>query len=214
MCTDHNWINNAIRKIEADFQRSADTHLFKLDLPSLDGIDIYLKDESTHPTGSLKHRLARSLFLYAICNGWIGPETTVIESSSGSTAVSEAYFARLLGLPFIAVMPKCTARKKIEQIEFYGGKAHLVDRSDQIYAESHRLAKELNGHYMDQFTYAERATDWRGNNNIAKLYLQPNETRRAPRTKLDRDEPRNRRHVGHHRSLYPLPKAGHQVVRG
>ncbi|MGR5095442.1 PLP-dependent cysteine synthase family protein [Vibrio maritimus] len=167
MCTDHQWINNAVRKIEADFQRSADTHLIKLDLPSIDGIDVYLKDESTHPTGSLKHRLARSLFLYAICNGWIGPETTVIESSSGSTAVSEAYFARLLGLPFIAVMPKCTARKKIEQIEFYGGKAHLVDRSDQIYAESRRLAEELNGHYMDQFTYAERATDWRGNNNIA-----------------------------------------------
>lgn len=43
----------------------------------------------------------------------------------------------------------------------------MVDRSDQIYAESHRLAQELNGHYMDQFTYAERATDWRGNNNIA-----------------------------------------------
>ncbi|MEC4606543.1 hypothetical protein VST22_26585, partial [Bacillus paranthracis] len=29
------------------------------------------------------------------------------------------------------------------------------------------MAQELNGHYMDQFTYAERATDWRGNNNIA-----------------------------------------------
>ncbi|KAB0481442.1 PLP-dependent cysteine synthase family protein [Vibrio sp. IB15] len=167
MCTDHQWINNAIRKIEADYQRSADTHLIKLDLPSIEGIDIYLKDESTHPTGSLKHRLARSLFLYAICNGWVGPETTIIESSSGSTAVSEAYFARLLGLPFIAVMPKCTAKKKIEQIEFYGGQAHLVDRSDQIYDESRRLAAELNGHYMDQFTYAERATDWRGNNNIA-----------------------------------------------
>ncbi|SUG16419.1 lyase [Salmonella enterica subsp. arizonae] len=27
-----------------------------------------------------------------------------------------------------------------------------------------QLAHELNGHYMDQFTYAERATDWRGNN--------------------------------------------------
>ncbi|MFA0372678.1 cysteine synthase, partial [Vibrio sp. 10N.222.54.F6] len=24
MCTDHQWINNAIRKIEADYQRSAD----------------------------------------------------------------------------------------------------------------------------------------------------------------------------------------------
>ncbi|EGR0514758.1 PLP-dependent cysteine synthase family protein [Vibrio cholerae] len=167
MCTDHQWINSAIRKIEADYQRSADTHLIKLDLPCVSGVDIYLKDESTHPTGSLKHRLARSLFLYGLCNGWIGPKTTIIESSSGSTAVSEAYFARLLGLPFIAVMPKCTARKKIEQIQFYGGKAHLVDRSDQIYAESHRLAKELKGHYMDQFTYAERATDWRGNSNIA-----------------------------------------------
>lgn len=167
MCVDRNWINQAIGKIESDFQRSADTHLIKLDLPHLVGIDIYLKDESTHPTGSLKHRLARSLFLYALSNGWIGPETTVIESSSGSTAVSEAYFARLLGLRFIAVMPKSTATKKIEQIQFYGGEAHLVERSDQIYAESHRLAEELNGHYMDQFTYAERATDWRGNNNIA-----------------------------------------------
>ncbi|MGL6261682.1 PLP-dependent cysteine synthase family protein [Vibrio sp. WXL210] len=167
MCTDHQWIKSAIQKLDADFQRSADTHLIKLDLPSLSGVDIYLKDESTHPTGSLKHRLARSLFLYAICNGWVGPNTPIIESSSGSTAVSEAYFARLLGLPFIAVMPKTTAKKKIEQIEFYGGRAHLVDRSDEIYAESHRLAKELGGHYMDQFTYAERATDWRGNNNIA-----------------------------------------------
>ncbi|GAK85043.1 cysteine synthase B [Vibrio ponticus] len=167
MSTQREWTNNAIRKIEADYQRSADTHLIKLDLPCIAGIDLYLKDESTHPTGSLKHRLARSLFLYALSNGWVGPETTIIESSSGSTAVSEAYFARLLGLPFIAVVPQKTARKKIEQIEFYGGQAHFVERSDQIYAESRRLAKELNGHYMDQFTYAERATDWRGNNNIA-----------------------------------------------
>lgn len=172
MSHDPQWINSAIRKIEADFQRSADTHLIKLDLPSLDGIDIYLKDESTHPTGSLKHRLARSLFLYALCNGWIGQDTTVIESSSGSTAVSEAYFARLLGLPFIAVVPRKTARKKIEQIEFYGGRAHFVDSPGEIYAESRRLAKELNGHYMDQFTFAERATDWRGNNNIANSIFE------------------------------------------
>ncbi|GAB3527392.1 PLP-dependent cysteine synthase family protein [Photobacterium alginatilyticum] len=172
MSHDPQWINSAIRKIEADFQRSADTHLIKLDLPSLDGIDIYLKDESTHPTGSLKHRLARSLFLYALCNGWIGQDTTVIESSSGSTAVSEAYFARLLGLPFIAVVPRKTARKKIEQIEFYGGRAHFVDSPSEIYAESRRLAKELNGHYMDQFTFAERATDWRGNNNIANSIFE------------------------------------------
>ncbi|MBU2672797.1 PLP-dependent cysteine synthase family protein [Hafnia paralvei] len=161
------WVKHAISEIEADFQRSADTHLIRLNLPTFPGIYLYLKDESTHPTGSLKHRLARSLFLYGLCNGWIKEGTTVIEASSGSTAVSEAYFARLLNLPFIAVMPSCTARKKVEQIEFYGGRCHFVDHASQIYAVSEQLANELNGHYMDQFTNAERATDWRGNNNIA-----------------------------------------------
>ncbi|WP_299497306.1 PLP-dependent cysteine synthase family protein [uncultured Shewanella sp.] len=174
------WVNQAIEKIEADFQRSAETHLIKLEIPSLDGIDIYLKDESTHPTGSLKHRLARSLFLYALCNGWIREGTTIIESSSGSTAVSEAYFARLLGLPFIAVMPAKTAKKKAQQIEFYGGKCHFVDHSSQIYAESEKLASELNGHYMDQFTFAERATDWRGNNNIANAIFEQMQKERHP----------------------------------
>lgn len=176
----NSWVNQAIEKIEADFQRSADTHLIKLETPNLEGIDIYLKDESTHPTGSLKHRLARSLFLYALCNGWIKQGTTVIESSSGSTAVSEAYFARLLGLPFIAVMPSTTAKKKIQQIEFYGGQCHFVDHSSKIYAESERLAAQLNGHYMDQFTYAERATDWRGNNNIANSIFNQMEKEQYP----------------------------------
>lgn len=161
------WVKNAISEINADYQRSADTHLIRLALPAFPGIQLYLKDESTHPTGSLKHRLARSLFLYGLCNGWIQEGTTIIESSSGSTAVSEAYFARLLGLPFIAVMPASTARRKIEQIAFYGGRCHFVDSACEIYAASEKLARELNGHYMDQFTYAERATDWRGNNNIA-----------------------------------------------
>jgi cysteine synthase len=34
-------------------------------------VHVYLKDESVHPTGSRKHRLARSLFLYAVVNGQI-----------------------------------------------------------------------------------------------------------------------------------------------
>ena len=162
------WVANAIRQINADVHRSADTHLFKLTLPRLDGVDIYLKDESTHPTGSLKHRLARSLFLYALCNGKIKAGTTVVEASSGSTAVSEAYFARMIGVPFIAVIPKSTARSKIDQIEFYGGKVHYVDAAPQMHSASVELADAIGGFFMDQFTFAERATDWRGNNNIAE----------------------------------------------
>ncbi len=169
------WLSTAITRIEADFQRSADTHLIALPLPIFEdcGIDLYLKDESTHPTGSLKHRLARSLFLYALCNGWVAEDTTIIEASSGSTAVSEAYFAKLLGLPFIAVMPRSTSPEKVAQITFYGGRCHWVDKASDVYAEAQRLSDEAGGHYMDQFTYAERATDWRGNNNIAQsLFTQ------------------------------------------
>ncbi|MBB4099334.1 PLP-dependent cysteine synthase family protein [Sphingomonas kyeonggiensis] len=162
------WRIEAIRRIEADFNRSADTHLIRLDLPRYPGITLYLKDESSHPTGSLKHRLARSLFLYALCNGWIGPDTCIIEASSGSTAVSEAYFARMLGLRFIAVVPTSTAAPKLDAIRFHGGEIHAVDDPRTVYDVAYRLARETNGHYLDQFTYAERATDWRGNNNIAE----------------------------------------------
>ena len=133
------------------------------------GFYIYLKDESTHPTGSLKHRLARSLFLYALCNGHIREGTAVVEASSGSTAVSEAYFAQMIGVPFYAVMPRTTSAEKIAAIEHYGGQCHLIDDGRALYAEAASLAARLDGHYMDQFTFAERATDWRGNNNIAEL---------------------------------------------
>src|SRR5215207_4184583 len=152
------WADEAIRRIEADENRSADTHLHPFPLPPEWGINLYLKDESVHPTGSLKHRLARSLVLYGLCNNWINQSTTLVEASSGSTAVSEAYFARL--------------------IEFYGGQCKLVENPTTIYQVAADLADSCGGYYLDQFTYAERATDWRGNNNIAEsmfdqLSLEP-----------------------------------------
>jgi cysteine synthase A len=177
---DRAWLDEAVRRIQADANRSADTHLVHVPVPGLPEVDIYLKDESTHPTGSLKHRLARSLFLYALCNGELHADTTVIEASSGSTAVSEAYFARMLELPFIAVMPSSTSPEKIALIEREGGRCHLVDDAAQIYAEARRLEDELDGHYLDQFTFAERATDWRGNNNIAESIFEQMSRERHP----------------------------------
>ncbi|MDM7950389.1 PLP-dependent cysteine synthase family protein [Hydrogenophaga sp.] len=170
MSPSHDWTHRALALIAADHCRSADTHLIALPLPAWQarGIDLYLKDESTHPTGSLKHRLARSLFLYALCNGWLHEGTVVVEASSGSTAVSEAYFARLLGLPFVAVMPRNTSQEKVDQIHFHQGQCHFVETAGEVYEAARQIAQQQGGHYMDQFTYAERATDWRGNNNIAQ----------------------------------------------
>ena len=82
------WVREAVRRIDADFQRSSDTHLIPVALPGFAGISLYLKDESSHPTGSLKHRLARSLFLHALCNGWLHERSTVVAlpSSAGHAA--------------------------------------------------------------------------------------------------------------------------------
>ncbi|CAM5403337.1 PLP-dependent cysteine synthase family protein [Streptomyces californicus] len=43
------WLKEAVRKVQADANRSADTHLLRFPLPEQWGIDLYLKDESTTP---------------------------------------------------------------------------------------------------------------------------------------------------------------------
>ena len=173
---DRHWVDWAVTRLHADARSSADTHLLRLPTPASSPVDIYVKDESTHPTGSLKHRLARSLFLYALCNGDIDRGSTVVEASSGSTAISEAYFARLVGLPFVAVVARSTSPGKVALIEREGGRCEFVDSPGEVYDTARRLADELGGHYLDQFTNAERATDWRGNNNIAEsIFAQMDE---------------------------------------
>jgi cysteine synthase A len=164
------WNRRALRQLRLEAARSADTHLLHLAFPGFPGIDFYFKDEAAHPTGSLKHRLARSLFLYALCNGRLREGQPVVDASSGSTAISEAWFARLLGLPFIAVMPACTAPRKIADVQALGGHCDLVVDPTDVHARAAWHAARGACH-LDQFGLAERATDWRGNNNIAESIL-------------------------------------------
>ena len=164
------WIAQSLGHLRQEAARSADTHLLKLTFPGFPGIDFYFKDEAAHPTGSLKHRLARSLYLYALCNGRLRPGQPVVDASSGSTAISEGWFARLLGLEFTAVMPACTAPRKIADVQALGGQCDLVEDPAQVYERAAWHAAQGACH-LDQFGLAERATDWRGNNNIAESIL-------------------------------------------
>ena len=136
---DRDWVANAIGRIEADFIRSSDTHLLHAPAPGARPKSPCIsRTRSTHPTGSLKHRLARSLFLYGCAMVWIGPQHRGrggLERLDG--CVSEAYFARLLGLRFIAVMPRSTCGRRSPQIAFHGGERHFVDAAE-MYAESAR----------------------------------------------------------------------------
>ncbi|MBS0456197.1 MAG: PLP-dependent cysteine synthase family protein [Proteobacteria bacterium] len=164
---DRVWSRQALLVLEREALRSADTHLLRLDFPGFPDVAFYFKDEAAHPSGSLKHRLARSLYLYALCNGRLHEGQEVVDASSGSTAISEAWFARLLGLHFTAVMPASTAPGKIRELRALGAHCDLVEdasRTRERVAE--HVARGACG--LDQFGLAERATDWRGNNNIAE----------------------------------------------
>ncbi|MBS0557094.1 MAG: PLP-dependent cysteine synthase family protein [Proteobacteria bacterium] len=167
---DRDWVHAAIDALAREASRSADTHLLKIDLPGFPGIDFYFKDEAAHPTGSLKHRLARSLYLYALCNGRLHAGQSAVDASSGSTAIAEAWFARLLGLRFTAVMPACTAPAKIRAVETLGGTCDLVEDAGEVHARA-ALHAANGACHLDQFGLAERATDWRGNNNIAQSII-------------------------------------------
>ena len=178
--TGRQWVTRALSLIAADANRSADTHLHTFPLPEEHGIDLYLKDESVHPTGSLKHRLARSLVLYGLVNGEIVEGTTLVDATSGSTAISEAYFAQMLRLPFIAVMPRATSAAKIELIEKAGGRCHFVESAADVYAEAEALGHRPDHYYLDQFRNAAVVNDWRGNNTIASSIFEQMALERHP----------------------------------
>jgi cysteine synthase A len=77
-------------------------------------------------------------------------------------------------------MARTTSPEKVALIEREGGRCHLVDDAAEVYDVARRLADELGGHYLDQFTFAERATDWRGNNNIAESVFEQMGRERHP----------------------------------
>jgi cysteine synthase A len=168
---DRYWVAERINQLLAESAQCPDTPMRELRLSAFPRIRFLLKDETEHPTGSLKHRLARSLFLYALCSGRLQPGQGVIDASSGSTAISEAWFAQRLGVPFTAVMPRSTAVVKQRALAAIGGCCELVDPGIDCAARARELADATGACYLDQFGLASIATDWRGNNNIAHSLL-------------------------------------------
>ena len=151
---------------------ACETPLLELSLPALPGRRLLLKDESAHPTGSLKHRLARALLLQGIRSGAVGEGTPLFDASSGNTAIAEAWFAQLLRLPYFAVVPEGLSPGKQALIRQYGGELVVVPPGQCCKREAARLAARNSGYFLDQFTNAARAVDWQAHNVIAELFGQ------------------------------------------
>ncbi|OKL53013.1 hypothetical protein BSZ39_11740 [Bowdeniella nasicola] len=165
------WAIDAIKTMN-EAMGDTSTPLHEFPVPKEWGVKVILKDESVLASGSLKHRLAASLISFGICNGDITQHSTLVDASSGSTAVSEAFYAKALGLPFVAVVPSCTSPKKLQIIEESGGKCYLCEPGESIYNKAAELGAQDNWVYLDQFTNASLRTNWRSDNLASALFQQ------------------------------------------
>jgi cysteine synthase A len=177
--TNRRWIQEAIKTMWRDREQAGITPLIKLDCPFDKKISIYLKDESKSRTESLKHRDAWALIMHALIEGKIGPKTHLYEASSGNTAIGEAYFAKLLNLPFTAVMNPGVSEGKLRAIRGYGGHTEIVTQNMTPAAFIRRAMDEQPLSYnINQFANAEKALDfYKGHpaatmNMANEIYLQ------------------------------------------
>ncbi|MBA8957303.1 PLP-dependent cysteine synthase family protein [Actinomadura namibiensis] len=166
------WAAEAIRRLDAEREHAPPTPLVRFPLPGDWDVTLWFKDESAHPTGNLKHRAARALFRHSVASGRVTEGTSVVEATGGGAALSQAYFARMLGLPYTAVMPGAPDPARAAPVKELGGDCCFVTPPLAVYEEARRLADDTGACYLDQFTWAERTLDWRGDDLAGELFGQ------------------------------------------
>ena len=87
---------------------------------------VYLKLEKFNPGGSMKDRMALNMIEQAEKDGRLKPGGTIIESSSGNTAIGLAIASAIKGYKFIAVVDHHASKEKIDMIKAYGGQTLVV----------------------------------------------------------------------------------------
>ncbi|WP_018656401.1 pyridoxal-phosphate dependent enzyme [Actinomadura flavalba] len=164
------WPAAALRRLDAERAALEPTPLRAF--PLAHDVAVLLKDESALPTGSLKHRAARALFRHAIASGRITEGTPVVEATGGGAALAQATFARLLGLPYTAVLPGAPDPRRAAPLEALGAEVRFVTPPLAIYATARELAAATGGCFLDQYAHAAHALDHRGDDPAIELAAQ------------------------------------------
>ncbi len=95
------------------------------DLPA--GVELWVKCEFFNPGGSVKDRTARALIEDGERRGCLRPGRTIIDSSSGNTAVGLALVGRAKGYPVTLVMPDNVSAERQRLCRAYGAELVLTD---------------------------------------------------------------------------------------
>ncbi len=123
------------------------------------GVRIWAKLESQNPTGSVKDRVARALIEDAEEKGAIGPDTTILEPTSGNTGISLAMICNRKGYRLKVVMPDNVTPERTQLLEMYGAEI-VYSPGDQGSNGAVALAVEMaaadSAYYMP-FQYGNEA---------------------------------------------------------
>jgi cysteine synthase B len=83
-------------------------------------VQVYAKLESFNPGGSVKDRAARQMVLDGIAAGHLTRDKTLIDSSSGNTAVAYAMIGAAMGYRVSLVMPSNVTKQRKDITTAYG----------------------------------------------------------------------------------------------
>jgi len=119
--------------------------------------ELVAKCEFFNAGGSVKDRIAKRMVEEAEKSGRIKPGDILIEPTSGNTGVGLCLTAALKGYQMIICLPQKMSGEKVNTMKTLGAEILRTpteaawDAKDSHIFLSARLAKELNGHVLDQY---------------------------------------------------------------
>ena len=120
------------------------------------GFELFAKLEFLNPTGSVKDRAAALIVQRALTDGSLAGGRTLIDASSGNTAVSYAFLGARLGFPVELCLPRNAHPERLARIASYGARVVLTDPLDgtdgaQREARRRAAADPARYFYPDQY---------------------------------------------------------------
>jgi len=101
-------------------------------LVQLRGERIFAKAEFLNPGGSIKDRVALAMLEGAERDGRLGPDSIIVEPTSGNTGIGVALVGRLKGYPVKIVMPRGMSEERKKIIKALGAELILTPDEESI----------------------------------------------------------------------------------